>query len=53
LRLIFPGKPSEPVRIALKSYGFRLAPSEGAWQRQLNNAARYGAECVLRVLAGT
>jgi hypothetical protein len=27
---------------------FRWAPSEGAWQRQLNNAGRYAAEQVLR-----
>lgn len=48
LQLIFPGKPSAETRAALKSGGFRWAPSAGAWQRQLTNAARYAAERVLR-----
>lgn len=47
LQLIFPGKPSPAARALLKSAGFRWASSEGAWQRQLNNAARYQAEYVL------
>jgi prefoldin subunit 5 len=47
LRLIFPGKPAEAMRAQLKSYGFRWAPSEGAWQRQLSSGARYAAEQVL------
>jgi hypothetical protein len=37
LQLIFPGKPPEAVRKLLKRYGFRWAPSEGAWQRHLPN----------------
>jgi hypothetical protein len=48
LQMFFPGKPCEAVRAELKACGFRWAPSEGAWQRQLSNAARYGAECVTR-----
>jgi hypothetical protein len=38
VQIIFPGKPAEPVRALLKSWGFRWAPSAGAWQRHLNNA---------------
>lgn len=51
LQLIFPGKPSPEVIAELKGRGFRWAPSVGAWQRQLNNAARWGAECVLKKVA--
>lgn len=35
LQLFFDGKPDVDVRAELKSYGFRWAPSAGAWQRQL------------------
>lgn len=48
LQLIFDGKPSAEIRSELKSYGFRWAPSQGAWQRQLNNGARYAARRFLR-----
>jgi len=37
IQLIFPGKPSDDIRKKLKSNGFRWAPSQSAWQRQLNN----------------
>lgn len=40
LQLLFDGKPSAEVRDLLKSRGFRWAPSQKAWQRQLNNNAR-------------
>jgi len=53
LQLFFPGKPSEAVRATLKGFGFRWAPSEGAWQRQLSNGARYAAECVLKKMEET
>jgi hypothetical protein len=46
LQIVFPGKPDEETRKSLKSYGFRWSPSEGAWQRQLSNSARYAAEQV-------
>lgn len=36
VRIVFPGKPAQALREKLKSYGYRWAPSEGAWQRQLN-----------------
>lgn len=47
VQIVFPGKPSEDVRAVLKSHGFRWAPNEGAWQRQLNAASRYAVQCVV------
>ena len=44
LQLIFEEKPDADTRQALKSEGFKWAPSQGAWQRQLNqNAIRAAA----------
>lgn len=44
LQLLFEEKPSEEQRRMLKSEGFKWAPSQGAWQRQLNqNAIRAAA----------
>lgn len=44
LQLLFDEKPSEEQRHALKGEGFKWAPSQGAWQRQLNqNAIRAAA----------
>jgi hypothetical protein len=51
VQVVFPGKPNEATRRVLKSNGFRWAPSEGAWQRMLNNAGRYAAQCVTRQIA--
>jgi hypothetical protein len=48
IQLIFPGKPDEATRKALKCGGFRWSPAEGAWQRQLNNAGIYAAQNFLR-----
>lgn len=39
LQLLFDEKPSEEQRHALKGEGFKWAPSQGAWQRQLNQNA--------------
>lgn len=44
IQLIFPGKPQVAVIAELKSSGFRWSPTEGAWQRQLNNAGIWNAE---------
>jgi hypothetical protein len=53
LQVFFPGKPSYDVRAKLKSYGFRWAPSEGAWQRHLSNAATHYAKEIAAALAGS
>lgn len=52
VQLIFPGKPDAATRTLLKSHGFRWAPSEGAWQRHLNNAGRWAAQRVVEALGG-
>ena len=43
LQLFFDEKPSADQRSELKLNGFRWAPSEQAWQRQLNENAIYAA----------
>lgn len=46
LQILFDDKPDEKIRAALKSNGFRWAPSAGAWQRQLNDNAIRAADYV-------
>lgn len=48
IQILFDGKPDEAVRAKLKGLGFRWAPSEGAWQRHLNNAGVYAAQRFMR-----
>jgi len=43
LQLFFDGKPDENIRKQLKSCGFRWAPSEGAWQKNIGNRALHDA----------
>jgi hypothetical protein len=43
LQLMFDEKPDEGKRSVLKRNGFKWAPSQGAWQRQLNANAVYAA----------
>ena len=50
LQLFFDGKPEEEVRDILKSNGFRWAPSQSAWQRQLTPNARYALKKVMEQL---
>lgn len=50
LQIIFPGKPDAEVRHKLKRDGFRWSPTEGAWQRQLNNRAVYIAKEIMKEL---
>jgi chemotaxis protein histidine kinase CheA len=53
VQFLFPGKPSDEIRSLLKSYGFRWAPSEGAWQRQRTlNAIRTAKHLVSKIEAG-
>jgi hypothetical protein len=49
VRIVFDAKPPEAVRSALKSTGFRWAPSVGAWQRQASNAAWNEAKRIVGV----
>lgn len=50
VQIVFQGKPDAETRSLLKSEGFRWAPSEGAWQRHLNNAGRHAASRVISAL---
>ena len=53
VQIVFPGKPDADTRATLKSNGFRWAPSQGAWQRQLNNAGIHAARRVMAALGLT
>lgn len=46
----FEGKPDEQTREVLKRNGFRWAPSQGAWQRQLTQNGKYAAAQVRKIL---
>lgn len=50
IQFIFDGKPDADTRTLLKSYGFKWAPSQGAWQRMLNDNGRYAAQRVIEQL---
>lgn len=50
LQLVFDGKPEADVRAILRSNGFKWAPSQGAWQRQLTSNAQYALKRVLEEL---
>lgn len=50
IQFVFDGKPDADTRSLLKSYGFRWAPSEGAWQRMLNDNGRWAAQQVRKTL---
>lgn len=49
-QFIFNSKPSEEIRSLLKSNGFKWAPSQNAWQRQITTNAKYATKCVLSEL---
>lgn len=51
IQIVFPGKPDDATRAALKREGFRWAPSEGAWQRMLNDEGRAAAKRLTTILA--
>lgn len=50
VQLIFDGQPDFKTRQILKQHGFRWAPSQGAWQRQLNINGKNAAEAVIKEL---
>ena len=50
IQFLFDDKPDEDTRSLLKSHGFRWAPSEGAWQRLLNDNGRSAARAVKAAL---
>lgn len=51
VKIIFDGKPDEPTRAILKRHGFRWAPSQGAWQRQLTANGTYAAKRAINEIA--
>ena len=44
LQVVFADRPDDDTRTQLKSNGFRWAPSQSAWQRQLTDNALYVAK---------
>lgn len=46
LQIVLDGRPDDNMKQVLKSRGFRWAPSQGAWQRQLTDNAIYAAKIV-------
>lgn len=48
LQFLFAFKPNKESRDILKKHGFRWAPSQDAWQRQLTGSANYAARQVFR-----
>ncbi|GGX72465.1 hypothetical protein GCM10007385_46560 [Tateyamaria omphalii] len=50
LQFFFDGKPDENTRAVMKSNGFRWAPSQEAWQRQLTGNALRAGRSALRAL---
>lgn len=50
IQFIFDGKPDDDTRALLKENGFRWAPSQGAWQRMLNDNGRSAAQRVMQAL---
>lgn len=49
-QIIFDGKPDADIRTLLKSNGFKWAPSQGAWQRQITSNGKYALERVVEKL---
>lgn len=50
LQFLFDGKPDERIRAVLKSNGFKWAPSQMAWQRQLTANAERAARTVAEAI---
>ena len=51
VQFFFDGKPDDETRSLLKSNGFRWAPSQGAWQRQLTENGIRAAKRVMEEIA--
>lgn len=49
-QIIFEGKPDIEVRTLLKSNGFKWAPSQGAWQRQITGNGKWALNRVVEKL---
>lgn len=49
-QIIFDGKPDAEIRTLLKSNGFKLAPSQGAWQRQITSNGKWALKKVVEKL---
>ena len=49
-QIIFDGKPDTEIRTLLKSNGFKWAPSQGAWQRQVTANGKWALEKVVEKL---
>lgn len=50
IQFLFDEKPDAGTRVLLKSHGFHWSPSEGAWQRVLNENGRKAARFVMTVI---
>lgn len=48
LQIVLDDRPGADTKQALKSHGFRWAPSQGAWQRQLTDNAIHAAKAITR-----
>lgn len=49
-QIIFDGKPESDIRDVLKSNGFKWAPSQGAWQRQITPNGKWAFDRVIAKL---
>ena len=49
-QIIFDGKPDAEIRTLLKNNGFKWAPSQGAWQRQITTNGKYALNSVVKKL---
>lgn len=52
LQIVFDDRPDEGLRSELKGEGFRWAPSQGAWQRQLTDNAMRAARRIKAIAPG-
>ena len=50
VQLVFDDKPAAEIRDIVKQWGFRWAPSQGAWQRQNTANGRYAAKQVVKAI---